>query len=235
MRRRYAAARAAATSAIAAGRSSARYGGRVSERPESPSDAGGAAALPRASVAFPDPGAFAFVPALEAAFAAILDEVRALPANAFAPSPDSLTAVGGGHDENGWLWCPLVAQRDGAAASAAVWLARCPATARALAAVPALVDAAFSLFRPGTHLYPHHGERAGVLRCHLGLVVPAGDVAIAAGGDLRRWQPGRCLVLDDTFEHTAWNRGRSDRIVLLVTFADARGGAGLAGHGAAGA
>jgi aspartyl/asparaginyl beta-hydroxylase (cupin superfamily) len=177
------------------------------------------------SPAFPDPARFSFVPVLEAAFARILAELRALPADTFVPSPDSLTAVDGEHDENGWTWCVLVAEP--ASDDAAGNLARCPATARALAAVPGLANAGFSLFRPGTSLYPHHGERRGVLRCHLGLVVPDGDVGIAAGGSTRRWRAGRCLVLDDTFEHTAWNRAAADRVVLLATFADARGGAGL--------
>ena len=32
-----------------------------------------------------------------------------------------------------------------------------------------------------------------------------------------RWLAGRRLILDDTLEHTAWNRGAADRMVLLVT------------------
>ena len=85
--------------------------------------------------------------------------------------------------------------------------------------MPFLANAGFSCFRPGTHLYPHHGELHGVLRCHLPLVVPEGDVALRFADDVRRWQPARCIVFDDTFEHEAWNHASSDRIVLLVTFA----------------
>ncbi len=162
---------------------------------------------------FPDPAAFAFVPALEAAFPALLAEVRSLPADAFVPSPDSLTAVEGGYDENGWWWYPLFGTPTDAANQA-----RCPQLAAACRAVPGLVNAGLSLFRPGTHLYPHCGELPGVLRCHLGLIVPPGDIAIRAGNEVRRWQAGRGLILDDTFEHTAWNRGDADRVVLLITF-----------------
>jgi beta-hydroxylase len=104
-------------------------------------------------------------------------------------------------------------------ALAAANRARCPATVRACSAVPGLVNAGFSLLQPGTHLYPHRGEMTGVLRCHLPLVVPAGDVALRIGGAVHRWLPGRCVVFDDTFEHEAWNRGAGDRVVLLVTFA----------------
>ena len=168
-----------------------------------------------------DPDDFVFVPMLEAAFPAILAELQALPADAFLPSPDSLTTVENGYDENGWRWFPLFGEGVPAANRA-----RCPRTARAVAAVPGLVNAQFSSFRPGTVLYPHHGEMQGVLRCHLALVVPRGDVALRVDGEMRRWEAGRCLVFDDTLEHDAWNRAAADRVVLIVTFADreARGG-----------
>jgi len=171
--------------------------------------------------AFHDPEDFAFVPALEAAFAAILAELRGLQASDFVESPDSLTAVADGYDETGWRWFVLFGSEPAAAANRA----RCPAAARACAVIPGLVNAGLSLLGPGTHLYPHRGEMTGVLRCHLPLVVPDGDVALRLGGEIRRWQPGRCLVFDDTVEHEAWNRGASDRVVLLATFpASARGG-----------
>jgi aspartyl/asparaginyl beta-hydroxylase (cupin superfamily) len=164
--------------------------------------------------AFPDPAAFAFVPALEAAFGAIVAELRALSEADFVESPDSLSAVSGVHDETGWRSYSLY----GGGADDEARRERCPATARACAAVPGLVNASFSLFRPGTHLYPHRGENAGVLRCHLALVVPDGDVGLRSGTETRRWTRGRCLLLDDTLEHDAWNRGAGDRVVLIVTF-----------------
>ncbi|HEX6810098.1 MAG TPA: aspartyl/asparaginyl beta-hydroxylase domain-containing protein [Planctomycetota bacterium] len=167
--------------------------------------------------AFPDPGRFPFVPALEREFTAILAELRALAPHEFLASPDSLTTVADGCDETGWLWYPLF----GAPGEHAQNRARCPATARACEAVPGMRNASFSLFRPGTVLYPHHGELPSVLRCHLPLIVPEGDLALRAGGEIRRWQAGRCVIFDDTFEHDAWNRGASDRVVLIVTFAAA--------------
>jgi beta-hydroxylase len=164
--------------------------------------------------AFRDAAQFEFVPALEAEFAAILAEVRGLAPEDFGASPDSLTRVADGYDETGWLACELY----GDSAAAPVHRERCPETARACAAVPGMVHASFSLFRPGTHLYPHRGEREGVLRCHLPLVVPRGDVALCAAGERREWRVGQCLVFDDTIGHEAWNRGDGDRIVLIVTF-----------------
>lgn len=165
-----------------------------------------------------DPREFPFVPQLEAAFPAIVAELAALGAADFVDSPDSLTTVDGIYDETGWRWFPL---HDGNADGPrhAANRARCPATARALAAVPGLANAGFSLFRPGTHLYPHHGERTDVLRCHLPLRIPEGDVGLRFGAQVVRWSEGRCLVFDDTVEHEAWNHGDGDRVVLIVTFA----------------
>lgn len=166
--------------------------------------------------AFRDPRAFAFVAPLEARYDAIAAELDALsPDDDFVPSPDSLTTVADGYDETGWSWFPLFGEGEAPERHRL----RCPATARACAAVPGLVNAGFSLLRPGTHLYPHRGELEGVLRCHLALRVPCGDVAIRIGGETRGWEAGRCLVFDDTYEHEAWNRGASERVVLLVTFA----------------
>lgn len=164
---------------------------------------------------FPDPRRFGFVPALEGAFEGILGELRGLGPGDFVEAPDSLTTVRAPYDERGWLQFGLF----GEAGEFAANRDRCPLTARACAAVPGLVNACFSLLRPGTHLAPHRGEHPGVLRCHLALVVPEGDVALRAGHELRRWVSGHCLVLDDTFEHEAWNRGKSDRVVLIVSFA----------------
>lgn len=164
--------------------------------------------------AFLDPAAFPFVPALQRAFPSMLAELRQLGPGDFYPAPDSLTTVEGRYDERGWHYYALFGGDDGDAARRA----RCPNTAAACAAVPGMVNAGFSRFAPGTHLHPHHGELRGVLRCHLGLIVPAGDVALRLGDQAVRWHPGRSLVFDDTFEHEAWNHADADRVVLIVTF-----------------
>ena len=169
---------------------------------------------PQGVSAFRDPGGLDFVPVLESAFESILAELLTLERAAFPESPDSLTVVRDGHDERGWRYFGLY----GEGADLDANRRRCPETARVCASVPRLVNAGFSLFLPGTHLYPHHGELRGVLRCHLALVVPGGDVGLRSGGETRRWQPGRCLVFDDTIEHEAWNHGGGERVVLIVTF-----------------
>jgi beta-hydroxylase len=92
----------------------------------------------------------------------------------------------------------------------------CPETMRALQNVPGLMNAFFSILKPGTHIPAHRGPYSGILRYHLGVVVPQGDVGIRVGHDICRWQEGQSLVFDDGFEHEAWNRSEQLRVVLFV-------------------
>lgn len=96
----------------------------------------------------------------------------------------------------------------------------CPQTWRIVNTIPGLSSAMFSIFEPGTHLPPHRGPYNGVLRLHLGLVVPVSndEVAIRVGSDVRHWEEGRVLVFDDSYEHEAWNNSERPRVVLFVDF-----------------
>lgn len=163
---------------------------------------------------FHDPARFPFTALLSAQFESLASEARELAVDEFVESPDSLTSVRGRYDERGWRYFAL----HGPGADPERAQRRCPRNLRACSAVPGLVNAGLSLFLPGTHLYPHSGELSGVLRCHLPLIVPAGDVGLLVGGELRRWREGDCLVFDDRVEHEAWNHAESARVVLIVSF-----------------
>ncbi len=73
----------------------------------------------------------------------------------------------------------------------------------------------FSLLRPGTHIPPHCGLANYKLTVHLPLILPPG-CAIRVGDQTEAWQPGECLIFDDSFEHEAWNKGDSLRAVLIL-------------------
>jgi aspartate beta-hydroxylase len=73
----------------------------------------------------------------------------------------------------------------------------------------------FSVLTPGTHILPHRGVTNTRLVTHLPLIVP-GNCAIKVGGEERVWHEGECFTFDDTFEHEAWNRGDSTRVVMLL-------------------
>lgn len=157
---------------------------------------------------FFDPADFPFTGDLERAAPAIREELeRVMTGSSFLPWPE--TELYGGRWDVFGLYVAgrrLPANCD-----------RCPSTAAVAARVPGLTLAGFSRLASGAHIRPHVGGDRGVLRCHLGVVVPP-DCALRVGGETRRWEERRCLVFDDTIEHEAWNRSDAARIVLLLDF-----------------
>jgi aspartyl/asparaginyl beta-hydroxylase (cupin superfamily) len=95
--------------------------------------------------------------------------------------------------------------------------ARCPATAALLEQIPGLKSALFSILLPHKHLPAHRGPYAGVLRYHLGLLVPdEAKCRIRVGHQIGHWREGASLMFDDTFEHEVWNDSDSVRVVLFA-------------------
>ena len=99
-------------------------------------------------------------------------------------------------------------------------IALCPETWRIVQNIPGLKTAMFSVFQPGKRLPPHRGPYNGVLRLHLGLLVPQndGNLGIRIGSERRSWSEGSVLVFDDAYEHEAWNETDKPRVVLFVDF-----------------
>jgi ornithine lipid ester-linked acyl 2-hydroxylase len=97
---------------------------------------------------------------------------------------------------------------------------QCPETWRILQRIPGLKTAMFSIFEPGKHLPAHRGPYNGVLRFHLGLIVPEprDKIAIRVDKEVCRWEEGRALIFDDAYEHEAWNHSPHTRVVLFVDF-----------------
>ena len=96
--------------------------------------------------------------------------------------------------------------------------ARCPQTARALARIPGLVTAFFSILSPGKHIPKHRGVYKGLLRVHLGLRVPAAAerCRMEIDGTTLHWKVGEAFVFDDTYQHEVWNDTDEERVVLIV-------------------
>jgi len=98
---------------------------------------------------------------------------------------------------------------------------RCPETMRVLKKIPGIKTAFFSILSPHKHIPPHRGPYVGVLRLHLGLIVPEPreKVRIRIADKCHLWQEGKCLVFDDTYNHEVWNDTEGYRVVLFVDFA----------------
>ena len=179
--------------------------------------------LPR--IQFYDPSRFEWARHIEAATAAIREELIGLLAGygnslrPFVQNEDGMPfgvskALADGHDwgvlalvEQGWL------EPD--------YIERCPRTWDALlrhAPVPRVPgwgpSAVFSLLKAGARIGAHTGMHNARLICHLPLVVPSG-CRFRVGSEVREWQEGKLLIFDDTIEHEAWNDGPDDRVVLV--------------------
>ncbi len=96
---------------------------------------------------------------------------------------------------------------------------KCPKTTALVEKIPGMKTAFFSILAPGKHIPPHRGPYAGVLRYHLGLIVPDPEkIKIRVGNDIGHWHEGDSLIFDDTYEHEVWNDSDSYRVVLFVDF-----------------
>lgn len=94
----------------------------------------------------------------------------------------------------------------------------CPRTAALMREVPGMTTAMFSILSPRKHILDHRGPYKGVLRYHLGLIVPedAESCRIRVGEDYRHWEEGKSMIFDDTFNHEVWNDTDDTRVVLFV-------------------
>jgi len=94
----------------------------------------------------------------------------------------------------------------------------CPRTAALMREIPGMTTAMFSILSPHKHILDHRGPYKGVLRYHLGLIVPEDAPAcrIRVGEDVRHWEEGKSMIFDDTFNHEVWNDTDETRVVLFV-------------------
>lgn len=168
---------------------------------------------------FFEPSQFPWIPRIEAGWTAIRDELRVLLQDRERiPSFEEIAprnAPGGLRDAQ-WKSYWLVAFGRKTADNCR----RCPETTRLLNTIPGIKTAFFSILAPGKHIPEHTGPYAGVLRYHLGLIVPRDKEAcrIRVGSDVAHWEEGRSIVFDDSFPHEVWNDTDEERVVLFVDF-----------------
>ncbi len=168
---------------------------------------------------------FPWIAALETHTAAIRAEVTAL----LADGSDGVVpyvAMEPGVPANKWTpldhsldWSAYYLWKYGNPIASA--LAQCPATAAALANVPAAdlpgraPTAFFSILKPHTRIPPHTGVSNTRAIIHLPLIVPAA-CGFRVGGETRRWVEGEAFGFDDTIEHEAWNDSDRVRVILIL-------------------
>jgi len=95
---------------------------------------------------------------------------------------------------------------------------RCPETTRIVESIPGMKTAFFSILSPGKHIPPHRGPYKGVIRAHLGLIVPEPKekCRIQVGDQFAHWEEGRVMAFDDCYPHQVWNDTDGVRVVLFL-------------------
>ena len=104
---------------------------------------------------------------------------------------------------------------------AGIWFRRncsmMPITHSILKRHPNVVSAYISVLGPRKKLNPHAGPYSGVLRLHLALDIPHQQRCyIDVNGKRAHWEEGKCLLFDDTYEHSATNNTDKLRAVLFM-------------------
>lgn len=160
-----------------------------------------------------DPADFDWPRRLEARWEEIRDEARAVLETRRLPRIEQVLGASQGN-EGDWNTFVLLALRKPVSFNAAL----CPVTTELVGQVPGISSALFSVFQPGTHLPSHQAPNRGVLRYHLGLIVPepAGSCQLRVLDDVLAYREGESILFDDTFEHEAWNRAAAPRVTLLL-------------------
>ena len=64
------------------------------------------------------------------------------------------------------------------------------------------------------------GVTKGILRSHLGLIIPKDreKCRIRVDDTITPWKEGEIFVFDDTYEHEVWNETDEERVILLFDF-----------------
>ncbi len=94
----------------------------------------------------------------------------------------------------------------------------CPATSKVLDQIPGLLTGFFSILHPGKHIPAHRGIFKGIVRTHLGLIIPGkpGECRMRVDKEYIHWEEGKAVFFDDTYNHEVWNDSNGIRVVLLI-------------------
>jgi len=76
----------------------------------------------------------------------------------------------------------------------------------------------FGTFLPGLDVKLHVNYNPHMNRGYLGLIVPAGDIAMKICHDKLYWHEGEFMVLDHSYPHCPHNYTEHERTVLVVDF-----------------
>ena len=92
----------------------------------------------------------------------------------------------------------------------------CPTLKKILKNNPDIPTAFFSIMEPGKQLPTHYGPFKGILRYHLGLIIPKGNCFISVDGKVYDWKEGEGVLFDETYKHFVINDTNHYRVILFI-------------------
>lgn len=175
------------------------------------------------SPAFFDSGLFPWRDELEDSYQDIREEILA----GMDVSAHGRPYLKDSHRLEGAQWKPLVNKMSwasihlysGGVANDAV-IDKFPITLDALARLPIATtngkpsEVFISVLAPHTRIPEHFGVSSAILTAHLPIDVPPG-CGLKVHEETRVPEPGKLMVFDDTWEHSAWNDSDQPRVVLI--------------------
>lgn len=92
-----------------------------------------------------------------------------------------------------------------------------PETYRLLKSHPDITLAGIATLESKGRLFPHCGESNAIIRCHMGLKVPADlpECGLRVKDEKRGWTEGKVICFNDSYNHEAWNNSPEKRVILL--------------------
>ncbi len=92
-----------------------------------------------------------------------------------------------------------------------------PKTFELFQKIPGLTSMGISVLDANAQIKPHHGDTNAILRCHLGLHIPAEapTTALKVEDEVRGWAAGELMIFCDAWKHEAWNNANKPRYVLI--------------------
>jgi aspartyl/asparaginyl beta-hydroxylase (cupin superfamily) len=80
------------------------------------------------------------------------------------------------------------------------------------------VFASINILEPGTVIQPHYGDTNGIVRVHLGLIVPDPYpvIGIHVGDEEMGWEEGDFMCFINVQKHHVWSHSKEKRYVLMM-------------------
>jgi aspartyl/asparaginyl beta-hydroxylase (cupin superfamily) len=79
---------------------------------------------------------------------------------------------------------------------------------------PIVYNCSISVLEPGGGIPLHVGQCQALLKYHIPITIPEGDVGMSYNGKTYRWDDR--MLFNDTLQHAVWNRTSEKRVIILM-------------------